>query len=369
MNAMRGSAVSSLRLFPKVRKIPVNAPKSFILFPFELHEKMREPFEQKEDETLQLIINHLKIFKRPHVMTSHGNDSLVMCHLVIRACQILDIPLPAFWLNNTLNLYKEEKPFWDYINDFLGITDKFKIFMPPKDERGNHYTVWSIAEKVGHLPAFRRTARHKSLSYKHTNTPECCDILKKESIKQFLKKLKKEERYDLVFVGTRAQESQMRSLGVLQRCRSYLQKTRTPYPKQVVTPLSFWTDSDIMQYYATRMLPRNPTYEIHNLKRMGCASCPAYIGWEKDQASDPTGERFGMLKQNLKMMKKFIDKGTESPERLTKSIAELKKYLQSPESNKLPEKRKRALIKLIKQYDPSVRTLEDYTGEMVYLLD
>lgn len=302
----------SLRIFPAKRQIPEKKPKTFVLFPFELWEKRRGSFEEKESESLELIINHLKVFKRPHVMTSHGNDSLVMCHLVIRACKILGIDLPQFWLNDTLNTYPEEKPFWDYINKFLGIENHFKIFKPPKDEKGRYYTVWSVARKFGHLPAFRRTARHKSMSYRHSNTPECCDILKKASIKAFLKKLAKVDRYDLVFIGTRAQESQMRSLGVLQRCRSYLQKNRVPYPKQVLTPLSFWEIEDIMEYYHRYVIPKNPTYKIHNLKGgMRCASCPAYQGWEVDQASDPTEHRFGMLRQNLRMMKEFTDAGTE----------------------------------------------------------
>lgn len=100
--------------------------------------------------------------------------------------------------------------------------------------------------------------------------------------------------------------------------------------------------------------------KFESIERMGCASCPAYKGWERDQASDPTAERFGMLKQNLKKIKDFIFRGTEEPDKLEKSIKELKKFLKSSDSESLPAKSKENLIKLIKDYDPNFKTMEDY---------
>ena len=352
--------MKDLRIFPKKRQIPEKKPKTFVLYPFEMWEKRREPFETKEAESLELIVNHFKYFKNPHVMTSHGNDSVVMCHLVVRACNILDISLPQFWLNNTLNLFKEERKYWDVINKFLGIENNFKVFMPPKDKSGNHQTVWSIAKKVGHLPHFRSTQKKKqerererereSNYYQHGATPECCNILKKESVKDYLKQLPEDQRYDLVLVGTRAQESQIRSLGVLQRCRSYLQKTNVPYPKQVLTPLSFWHFTDIEQYYKKYNIPKNPVYEIHNIDRMGCASCPAHLNWETRLAKDPTEEGFGMLKQNLKILYETVQAGSENPERLKKSIIKLQKYLKSKESKELSDIMRNKLELLIANY-------------------
>ncbi|KKK78049.1 hypothetical protein LCGC14_2847450, partial [marine sediment metagenome] len=45
---------NELRIFPDKRQIPDHRPKTFILFPFELHEKMREPFEDKEADADRL---------------------------------------------------------------------------------------------------------------------------------------------------------------------------------------------------------------------------------------------------------------------------------------------------------------------------
>ena len=345
---------NSLRIFPKKRQIPEKKPKSFILFPYEMHAKRRETFEQKEAESLDLIKNHLKEFKKSYVASSHGKDSLVLTHLIWRACQELKIPMIEVWLNHTLNVYKEEKEFWVKFNKWLGIEDQFRVFYPPRDENGNRYTVWSIAKLTGGLPSFRSTARERIPS-KKTNTPKCCDILKKKSINMYLKGLPKDERYDCSFIGTRAEESQMRSLGVLQRCRSYLIKTRKPYPIRAVTPLSFWNKVDIYEYFMRYKLPNNPTYAIHNLERMGCASCPAHKNWEVRLATDPTSEGFGMLKQNLKIASET------DPERLEASIKTLKKYLKSPDSKKtLTVPMRERLIDIIQFFDADFKTLEDF---------
>jgi len=340
---------NNLRIFPKVRQIPEKKPKTFIVFPFEVWEKRRGTFEEKDSESMELIKNHLKEFKKCHVMSSHGSDSIVLVHMIKRACDELQIPMIDVWLNHTLNLFKEEQEYWKIINKFLGIEKEFKIFMPPKDDTGRNQTVWTIAEKVGHLPSFRKTSRKKSMSYKHSNTPECCDILKKKSVKDYLKQLPKDERFDCVFIGTRAQESQIRFLGVLQRCRSYTQTTRVPYPKRVVTPLSYWEAVDILEYYHRYNIPRNPVYKIHNVDRMGCASCPAHINWEIRLAQDPTNEGFGMLKQNFKIMK-----NTE-PQRFSNSIDTLDKWLNSKKSKDLDSKMRVKLEDFIKSQKEEIK--------------
>lgn len=333
----------SLRIFPEKRQIPEKKPKTFILFPYELHAKMRETFEEKEEESLRLIKGHLEHFTKCYVVTSHGKDSIVMVHLIWRACKELGIPMIEVWLNHTLNVYKEEKAYWYDFNKWLEIENKFRIFYPPKDEKGHMYTVWSVAKKVGHLPNFRRTARGVKGSYKESNIPECCKILKKDSIKAFLKDLSKDQRYDCVFVGTRAEESQIRSLGVLQRCRSYFVKSRTAYPIQTVTPLSFWKAVDVLEYFHRYKIPKNPVYGIHNLKRIGCASCPAHKDWELRLARDPTEEGFGMLKQNLKILKE-----TDIP-RLEKSIKNLDNYIKT--TYEINQSQKNKLTKMLQEID------------------
>jgi len=335
--------------------------KTFMVYPFEVLEQQKKPFEQKEKETLEFIENHLKTFKKPYVATSFGSDSIVLMHLVMRACKNLGIEYPDMFLNDTLNTFKEEKQYWADISKEWGIIDKVKLFKPPVDEKGNMYTVWSIAKKYGHLPHFRTMGRGKTWQKLHPNskdknirgqgsgTPECCDILKKATLKKYLKSLPVDERYDCQFVGTRAQESRMRMVSVLQRCRSYIYKTFVNYPIRTVTPLSYWTKDDVWKYYEVNNIPKNPAYPAHDLERMGCASCPAHKNWEIRLAKDPTNEGFGMLKMNFKLMKEFIDNGTENPQRLTDSIDTLKRYMKK-DGRKLNEQQQKRVLDLIKEY-------------------
>ncbi len=320
-----------LRLLPKIRKIPKNPPKTFVLQAFELEDKLAGSFEEKEAESLDLIKNHLKEFKKCFVASSHGKDSVVMVHLIIRACKELKIPMIEVWLNHTLNIYSEELDYWKLFNKKYEIEDQFRVFYPPKDEKGKNQTVWTIADKVGHLPNFRAT--YNKVTRKHGHTPECCDILKKASINKELKEIPKDARYDCHFVGTRAQESQIRRLGVLQRCRTYLTKYRKPYPIRTVTPLSFWKATDILEYFHRYKLPVNPAYAIHNQERLGCSSCPAHLGWVKRLAIDPTTVGYGMLKQNLAILQR-----TE-PIRFDAAIRDLVKFLTSPEVKQIPPDR------------------------------
>ena len=351
---------------PEEKKEKSLKAKSFIIYPFEVRFNQSKTFEEKESDSLELVKNHLRTFNNVFVSTSHGNDSIVLCHLVLRAWKELknegiDKPKPEFWLNNTLNVYKEERAYWVLINKILEIEDTFIEFKPPVSDSGKQYTVWSVADEVGHLPSFR-SVRGQGNTYDEkthgskTNaaagsrgyTPECCDILKKASIKNYLKEtfksyIKNEgaKKYDCHFVGTRAEESSIRMLGVMQRCRSYTIRTKWPYPIRACTPLSYWKDIDIDQYYIKHAIPRNPVYKIHNLIRMGCASCPAHKYWEIRLARDPTDEGFGMLEKNLTILK------NTQIDRFNESINTLKKAVKSKKVNGLTDEMKLKITNLI----------------------
>jgi 3'-phosphoadenosine 5'-phosphosulfate sulfotransferase (PAPS reductase)/FAD synthetase len=336
-------------------------PPTFILYPFEIHEQQAKPFEQKEKETLEFIEEHLKAFKKPYVATSFGSDSIVLMHLVIRVCKKLGMEYPDMILNDTLNTFKEEQEYWKYITTEWGLIDKVQIMKPPKDEKGNRYTVWSIADKVGHLPTFRKFKKikkdgtvmtGKEMGGSGGNTPECCDILKKKTLKATMNALAEEDRYDLQFVGTRAQESSMRKTSLMQRCRTYIFKHFVKYPIRTCTPLSFWTMDDTRNYYKIHSIRFNPAYEAHDQERLGCSSCPAHLHWVTRLAKDPTEEGFGMLKQNFRILKKTIEAGTETQtSRLQDSVDEVKRYLNKPESKKLSDKQLERLEGLVKEFD------------------
>lgn len=337
---------------PMEKKAKSLSAKTFILYPFELYYNQAKSFEEKEQDSLELIENHLKLHKKPYIATSFGSDSMVLMHLVMRACKNVGVEYPDMFLNDTLNTFKEEKQYWADMIKLWGISDKVKILKPPTDEKGNMFTVWSIAKKVGHLPSFRSGGGKKEDKQGSRGaTPECCNILKKATMKNYLKSLPKEERYDLQFIGTRAEESHMRALAVLQKCRTSILKTFVNYPMRAVTPLSFWTMEDTQEYYRRYNIPKNPAYKAHDMERMGCASCPAHKHWEIRLAKDPTNEGFGMLKQNFKILKQTIEDGTENPNRLKESVKVLKIYMTKDEFSKLTTQQQQRIKDLVKEYE------------------
>ena len=290
--------------------------------PYEVKFEMDKPYEDKLKETYSIIREHLKAFKRAQIATSWGKDSVVMSAIVMDIClnEFKWNPrtrnFPVFTLAHTNNIFPEEPEYWERIRLQLGIpSTKFKIFKP-KYEDGTDRTVWSIAKDVGHLPSFRNVD-NKDIPYKFRNEPECCYQLKRQSVNKYLKKQKKYQRHELVMVGIRAEESRARKFSVMMHCRTFSTRHKRPYVSRTLTPLAFWTAKDIERFFEERGLEKCPVYKIHNQERMGCASCPAHVSWEKRLAEDPTGTGVGMLKLNLQILR------VTQPNRFWNSISRL----------------------------------------------
>ena len=298
---------------------------SLKLDPYSLNQALKEPFWLKEDEAFHIIRGHMENFKKPYVATSWGKDSTVLAHLVLRVVKELDIKpesthYPIFILGHTNNIYAEEKQYWDDIKNFLEIPDEKFIIAKPR----NNQTVWSIAKEAGHLPNFRRTSKSKShggkqLPYKMRKEPECCDILKRQPLSDYLKANSKIMKFDLNFAGLRAEESQMRRLNLLLHCRTYSTSYGKPYKIRTCLPLGFWTMENVDEYFKKHEIPLNPAYSLHKQDRLGCASCPAHMDWEERLAKDPTKVGKGMLYMNLKILR------ATQPNRFKNTIYSLRK--------------------------------------------
>jgi len=307
----------------EIRYYTPKKKSTFILDPKSYHAALKDPFELKELESYNMVKAHIENFKKLVVMTSHGKDSLVLTHMVCMASRELKMEDKIeYWLNNTLNLYPEEKDFWALFNKWLGIEKQFRIFIPPKLPNGKQATVWSVAEYYHEMPTFRHLAKSKKT--KSGNIPHCCNWLKKKAVKTHMTLFPIDSRVDCKFIGERGQESLNRRVTILQRCRTYTVTTREAYPIRIVKPLAFWEEFDVWEYHKKYGFPKHPTYENHHLKRMGCASCPAYIGWEIEQAKDPS--RHAMLKENLKRLLEY-----GQIERYNEAISNLREHRLMPE--------------------------------------
>lgn len=275
---------------------------------WELKYEIDKPYEQKLEETKEMIRVHLDNFKRPQVAFSGGKDSTVLASLITDIClnekkmNPRTYHFPTFTLSHTRNIFPEEEKYWERIRLQLGIPKvKFLIFKAEKDD-GTPETVWTVAKDVGHLPSFRIIGR-KDIPYQFKHEPECCYRLKRKTTNRFLKKQSRKKRFDLVFVGIRAEESLARRTGVKMNCRTFDSRYHRPYISRTCWPLAFWTNEDIERYIKETGIEKCPSYKIHNIERMGCASCPAHKYWEKGLAEDPTGHGRGMLIMNLQILR------------------------------------------------------------------
>jgi len=97
---------------------------------------------------------------------------------------------------------------------------------------------------------------------------KCCDILKKNPIKDYEKVSRKHS-----FIGTMSSDS-------LQRESAYLKTGCNNYTRNVSMPLSFWLEKDIWNYIRKYKLDYSSIYDT-GITRTGCMYCMFGVHLEK----------------------------------------------------------------------------------------
>lgn len=109
----------------------------------------------------------------------------------------------------------------------------------------------------------------------------CCDVLKKEPSRKIQRNLK----VDLLFLGMMASESYRRQIGFSEKGYLFEVVTESRVIKKPVYhchPLSIWTDDDIWEYIHRYNVPYSPLYDLTykdedgnecKMKRNGCIGC------------------------------------------------------------------------------------------------
>lgn len=315
--------------------------KGFMIDPSSFYDALKEPYDLKIYECKLKIEGHLKNYlytdeqgitrSACFISSSYGKDSLVMTILTKQVCNSLNIPMIPVFLNNTLNLYPEEILYWKKINKRYNLQDCFKMFLPPKDENGKQITVWTIREKNKHMENFRNKVNiiynPKTKRMIKKRSPDCCEILKRESVNNFLMTngttylIDDGLKYQCSFDGRKASENNNRSRNILQRGCTYVTNFERPRPIRTFIPLAYLTDEDRDKFLIDNFVPICPAYEIHELDRMGCRNCVAYKKWIVNLAKEPTGLGAKDLQMNLEFMQKY------EPERVKTELLYSLKYL------------------------------------------
>lgn len=135
---------------------------------------------------------------------------------------------------------------------------------------------------------------------------QCCDYMKKKPCRKYEKETKRKP-----FMGVMAQESWYRKQGWLRTgCNAFEGKR----PKSL--PMSFWTESDVLQYIAENNLKfakvygniiqnENGKYETTGVSRTGCVFCIFGCHLEKEP------NRFQKLKETHPRLYDYCINGGE----------------------------------------------------------
>jgi 3'-phosphoadenosine 5'-phosphosulfate sulfotransferase (PAPS reductase)/FAD synthetase len=129
---------------------------------------------------------------------------------------------------------------------------------------------------------------------------QCCDIMKKEPIHRYEK-----ETGNSGIIGTMASESLIRKI-------TYNKQGCFNVKKNLVMPLSIWTENDIWEYIKKYNIPYSKIYDMGE-KRTGCMFCMFGIAFDKQpnrfqrmEHSHPLIYKYCMEKLNLKDVLTYI---------------------------------------------------------------
>lgn len=261
-----------------------------------------------------------------YVSFSGGKDSTVLKHLVETTPDVHDVP--SVFINTGLE-YPE-------IQKFAKAQKNVEVIYPEMrfDEVIKKYGYPVISKVVAHIVGISQRNGAECKTYKYLdgsatqkdNTPslfdykkwqwlveadfkvssKCCDVMKKKPAKEYNKK---SGRHPII--GTLADESNLRYTKWLKYgCNAF------DLPNPTSTPISFWTEQDILEYIRRFNLPYCSVYgnivedQEGNLKttgcnRTGCIFCMFGVHLEKEP------NRFQKLQKTHPRQYEYCIKGGE----------------------------------------------------------
>jgi len=259
---------------------------------------------------------------RVHVAFSGGKDSTVLLHLVRSKFP----EVPAVFVSTGLE-YPEILDFVKTIENVTWVKPKMPfnkvvekhgypvgskrtsrslsaLQNPTEKNAATRNLVLTGMNRAGNFcKSFKMAKRwHKLIDSGIRCSDKCCDVIKKEPIKRYVK-----EMGTAAYVGTMAGESTNRKMWYLkQGCNSFDSKE----PKSM--PLSFWMEEDIWEYLRTYDVPYSKIYDMGE-KRTGCMFCMFGVQMEKQPnrfqrmaKSHPAQYKYCMDKLGLAEILDFI---------------------------------------------------------------
>lgn len=209
---------------------------------------------EKERRSIELIKMTLKRAKNPVVSCSFGIDSVVSIYLTRKALTELGrdpSDIDIIW-NNTLNEFPEVRTYAKRLTDEWNLR---LITTTPKKP------LKKIIEDNGGITDDYFTARKGDRRNGKPLSEKCCDTLKHEPMNRAVK----ENGWDLIIVGLRADESRQRFLAAL-RDGEYFYSNGS-WKSYMCRPILWWNESDVWEYVEREEIPFNELYAKNLIQR------------------------------------------------------------------------------------------------------
>lgn len=203
----------------------------------------------KERRTIDLLKMALSRVEKPVVSCSFGIDSIVTLYLTRKALVELGrdpSDIDVIW-NDTLNEFPEVRSYAKQLEEDWNL--RLLVYKPKKPLK-------KIIDDNGGITSDYFTARKGSRSKGVRPLSEkCCGTLKHQPMKRAIR----ENKWDLVINGLRADESRQRLLAGLRDGEFFYSSSE--WKALTVRPLLWWNELDIWQYVETENIPYNALYD------------------------------------------------------------------------------------------------------------
>ena len=221
--------------------------------------RVKASYENKINYTRKIIRKAYNEFrKKLSVSCSFGKDSVVVLYFA----REVDPDIPVLWANTGVE-FPEVIKFARKLTKEWGLN---LIEVKPIK------TFWQCVREYG-FP-WPRKVKMKN-RYKAPGTPRCCYWMKEKPIKEKIHEL----GLEATMTGLTWDESYNRKWSLIRNGDWFFSKKRKYW---FIHPIAYWNTFEVWMFIEENDIPFCPIYE--KIERIGCRTCTAHFGWEKQMA-------------------------------------------------------------------------------------
>lgn len=233
--------------------INTRAEKKVRYYHFNKDKQQETTVYEKERRSIDLLKMALKRVSKPVVSCSFGIDSILTLYLVRKALKELDrdeSDIDVVW-NDTLNEFPLVRKYAKEITDKWNL--RLLVYKPEKPLK-------KIIEDNGGITSDYFTARKGDRRNGQPLSEKCCGTLKHKPMKKAIK----ENSWDLIINGLRADESNQRLLAGLRDGEFFYSSHE--WKALTCRPIQWWKEKDVWGYVKKEQIQYNGLYDQNTLK-------------------------------------------------------------------------------------------------------